>query len=136
MSIQSFAGLLDAARSQDQPQRLLLVFATAELPEDASADERARFDSGEGRALSPSMCVDKTPEEIADFEVLLAESQKTGVNWVILFVAAMAGRDGRAPTSEEAEQPLQDMVEAVKDGRISNFLAANRDGDMVQLARG
>lgn len=135
MSIQNFSGLLEAARSQAQPQRLLLVFATAELPEDASADERTRFESGEGGALAPSMCVDKTPEEIADFAALLTESRETGVDWVILFVAAMSGRDGRAPASEEAEQPLQAMVEAIKDGKIGEFLAVDRDGNIVQLAR-
>jgi len=136
MSIQDFAGLLAAARSQDQPQRLLLVFATAELPEDASADERARFESGEGGALVPAMCVDKTPEEIADFKALLNESRETGVDWVILFVAAMSGSAGRAPNSEQAAQALQSMVESIKNGRIESYLAVNRDGEMVQLGRG
>lgn len=136
MSIQDFSGLLDAARMQAEPQRLLLVFATAELPDDASADERARFERGEGGALVPAMCVDKSPQEIADFAALLAESRETGVDWVILFVAAMSGRAGREPSSEDAAQPLQAMVEAVKDGRIGEYLAVDRDGNTVQLARG
>ncbi len=135
MSIPNFATLLEAAQSQSEPQRLLLVFATAELPADASAEEVARFERGEGGALVPAMCVDKTPQEIGDFASLVVESHETGVDWVILFVAAMSGRDGLAPTSDAASQALQTMVEAVRNGQIDDYLAVDRDGDMVQLAR-
>ncbi|MGE4477305.1 MAG: ribonucleotide reductase subunit alpha, partial [Stutzerimonas sp.] len=38
----SFDHLLHAARQQTEPQRLLFVFAVAELPDDASAAERER----------------------------------------------------------------------------------------------
>lgn len=136
MSIQDFSELLETARSQAQPQRLLLVFTTAELPEAAKPDERARFERGEAGALVPTMYADKTPQEIGDFATLLAETREIGVDWVILFVAAMSGHTGRAPGSEEAAQPLQAMIEAIKDGRISEFLAVDRDGSMVQLVRG
>lgn len=136
MSIQDFAGFLEAARSQPEPQRLLLVFATAELPEDASANEKARFERGEGGALVPAVFVDKTPQEITDFASLVTESRETGVDWVIVFVAAMSGRAGRAPSSEDAAEPLQAMVEAIKSGRIGNYLAVNREGDLVELAPG
>ncbi|MEO8923737.1 MAG: ribonucleotide reductase subunit alpha, partial [Caldimonas sp.] len=37
MSISSFDDLLRAAREQPEPQRLLFVFAGAELPDDSSA---------------------------------------------------------------------------------------------------
>ena len=39
MNILEFADLLRAAEQQAQPQRLLLVFASAELPADATAEE-------------------------------------------------------------------------------------------------
>ena len=73
MEIQHFDDLLAAARAQAQPQRLLMVFVATELPEDASAEQRARFAEGEGGALVPLMCVDKTPEELDSFATLLAE---------------------------------------------------------------
>ncbi len=135
MSLHDFSGLLQAARAQDEPQRLLLVFAAAELPADATAEEKLRFERGEGGALAPALCVDKAPEEIGDFAALAEESRQTGIDWDILFVAALSGRGGHAPNSDEAVQPLRLMVEAIKGGRVGEFLAIDRHGDLVQLER-
>ena len=135
MSLRDFSGLLQAARMQPEPQRLLLVFASAELPADATAEEKQRFERGEGGALAPASCVDKSPDEILDFAMLAEESRQTGIDWDILFVAAMPGRGGHAPSSDEASQPLQLMVEAIKGGRIGDFLAVDRNGELVQLER-
>lgn len=41
-----FDQLLQAAAAQPEPQRLLFVFAEAELPGDADAAQRARFEAG------------------------------------------------------------------------------------------
>ena len=133
MPLHDFSGLLQAARQQVEPQRLLLVFAAAELPRDATDEEKARFERGEGGALSPVVCVDKLPEEVESFAALLDESTRTGIGWDILFVAAMPGRGGFAPNPDEAVQPLQMMVEAIKGGRIGEFLAVTREGELVQL---
>ena len=133
MSIHDFSGLLHAALQQPEPQRLLLVFAAAELPADASAEETASFQRGEGGALAPVVCVDKLPGEIDSFAALLDESQRTGVAWDILFVASLPGRAGLAPNADEAVQPLRMMVESIKDGRIDGFLAVSRDGTLVRL---
>ncbi|MEO8160643.1 MAG: ribonucleotide reductase subunit alpha [Arenimonas sp.] len=134
MSLQNFADVLDAARRQPEPQRLLLVFAAAELPRDATAQDKAAFERGEGGALAPKVCVDKRPEEIGSFERLVEESRETGVTWDILFVAALGGRGGFAPNPDEAVQPLRMMVEAIKGGRIADFLAVDKQGSLVQLA--
>lgn len=133
MAMEHFSDLLAAATRQDEPQRLLLVFATAELPRDATAQDKAAFERGEGGTLAPKVCVDKRPEEIGSFEALVAESRETGVEWDILFVAALGGRGGVTPNPDEAVQPLRMMVEAIKGGRIADFLAVNRDGALVQL---
>lgn len=133
MSLRDFSDLLAAARSQPDPQRLLLVFAAAELPRDATEAERIAFERGEGGALAPVLCVDKTPDEIADFAALCEESRGTGVDWQILFVGALPGRGGHAPNSDEAVQPLKMMVEQIKGGRIAQFLAVDRDGELVNL---
>ncbi len=135
MSLRDFSGLLQAARAQAEPQRLLLVFASAELPADAAAGGRLRFERGEGGALPPALCVDKSPDEIRHFAALAEESRLTGIDWDILFVAAMSGRGGHPPSSDEAAQPLQLMVEAIERGRIGEFLAVDRHGDLVQLER-
>lgn len=133
MSLHNFADLLQAARQQPEPQRLLFVFAAAELPRDATDEEKAHFERGEGGALAPVLCVDKLPEEVESFAMLLDESMRTGIDWNILFVAALSGRGGFVPNPDEAVQPLRMMVEAIKSGRIGEFLAITRQGDLVQL---
>lgn len=132
----TFDDLLTATRAQTEPQRLLLVFARAECPADATTAERTAFERGEGGALAPAVCVDKLPTEIASFEALLEESKAAIPDWRILFVAAMDGRGGHAPNADEAVQPLRMMVEQIKGGRIARFLAVDRDGRLVSLARG
>ena len=112
--MESFDDLLAAARAQPEPQRLLLVFARAECPPDATQAERASFERGEGGALAPAVCVDKLPGEIASFAALLEESHAAVPDWRILFVAAMDGRGGHAPGPDEAVQPLRMMVEQIK----------------------
>lgn len=131
MNITQFADLLSAARGQAEPQRLLFVFVTAQLPDDATEAERQRFQEGQGGSLQPVLCVDKLPEEIDDFAALLGESGRTGIAWDLLFAAGLSGRGGIAPSADEAEQPLKMMVGAIESGSIGNFLAFDRDGQAV-----
>jgi hypothetical protein len=131
MPITDFADLLRAANAQPEPQRLLLVFVSAELPEDATAAERQRFQDGGGGALRPVLCVDKLPAELTDFAALLAEAGRTGIAWDLLFTAGLSGRGGIAPGSDEAEQPLKMMVGAIESGSIGQFLAFDRNGEVV-----
>ena len=39
----------------------------------------------------------------------MKESRQFGKDWAIVFVASLSGRDGRTPTSQEADQPLWRM---------------------------
>ena len=50
-----------------------------------------------------------------------------------LFAAALAGTPGRQPESAEAEQPLQDMVEAIRQGQLHAFIPFNPRGEAVAL---
>lgn len=131
--ITSYAQLIAAARQQPEPQRLLFVFCRAELPDDASDAERQQFESGEGGALVPVICVDKVPSEVADFGQLREESHQTGQAWDMVFVAAMSGRGGIEPSSDEASQPLSMMVETIRLGYIGSYLPFDRDGALVPL---
>lgn len=128
MNIASFDDLLRAARNQPEPQRLLFVFANAELPDDSAPEQRARFQAGEGGALMPLMSVDKSPEELSTFDALVEESRPFGQAWVVVFVAGLSGRDGRAPSSAEADQSLQSMIEAIKSGAFGSFMPFDRQG--------
>ena len=132
--ISNYQDLIQATREQSEPQRLLFVFCRAELPDDASAQEKAAFERGEGGALTPVICVDKTPDEAPDFNTLAQESQATGQPWDMVFVAAMSGRGGIAPSSDEAQQPLTMMVEGIRMGHIGNYLPLNGQGEAINLA--
>lgn len=133
MMLNDFDALLNAARNQPEPQRLLFVFVRVELPESPTADQRERHARGEGGTLSPVLCVDKLPGEVPSFATLLQESAHTGMDWDLVFVGAQEGRAGVAPSSDEAAQPLRLMVNAINNGQVSALALFDRDGDPVQL---
>ena len=133
VSIANFDDLLRAAREQPEPQRLLFVFANAELPDDSTPEQRAHFQAGQGGALTPLMSVDKMPEELDTFAALVAESCQFGQEWVVVFVAGLSGRDGHAPTSEQADQSLQRMIEAIKTGAFGSFMPFDRQGQPMLI---
>jgi hypothetical protein len=133
MTMSNFDDLLSAAREQVEPQRLLFVFTTAGLPDDATAQERTRFEAGQGGTLTPLMCVDKAPAELTSFDALLSESRQLDQAWDVVFVAALSGTHDEAPTSLRAEAPLQRMVESIKSGRIGGLIAFNPRGEPLQF---
>lgn len=133
MNILNFDDLLTAAKQQQEPQLLLFVFAQAELPEGATQEQQQNFNAGGGGALNPVICVDKRPEELTDFAALVAESEQTGQAWDIVFVSSLSGHAGIEPTAEQAEQPLQMMVQAIHSGKVATMLALNKQGDTLSF---
>lgn len=47
------------------------------------------------------------------------------------FTARLSGRDGRAPTSLEADQSLQHMIEAIETGAFGAFMSFDRHGQPI-----
>jgi hypothetical protein len=135
MSIATYEDLLRAARAQAEPQRLLFVFASAVLPENSTPEQRAGFAAGQGGALEPLMSVDKAPEDLGSFAALVEESRQFGPDWSVVFVASLAGRSGRAPTSEEADRSLQDMIESIKAGNLGALIPFDRQGAPLLLSQ-
>lgn len=133
MDISHFNDLLAAARQQPGAQRLLLVFATASLPANATAAQRASFEAGESGELAPLMCVDKDPADWQDFTAMQAEASAMGQDWALVFAAALAGHGSRAPAATAVEAALTRMVEAVKTGNLSGMIAFDRQGQAVAL---
>ena len=133
MDITTFDDLLLAARQQPEPQRLLLVFAGASLPPAANAAQRAAFDAGEGGELAPLMCVDKDPMALASFAELAAEAESLGPRWALVFAAALAGRAPLPPSDSQVDAALQQMIEAVRAGKVARYLVFDRQGGAVQL---
>ncbi|WP_137173794.1 ribonucleotide reductase subunit alpha [Massilia sp. HP4] len=133
MHISNFSDFLAAARTQDQPQRLLFLFAVRELPHNHTPGQKKRFEAGQGGALTPVMCVDKGVDELADFAALAQESRQTGQPWDVAFAAALAGQDGAPPTASEIERALRMMVDAVHRGAIERFIAFDPQGAAMRF---
>jgi hypothetical protein len=134
MDIENFDDLLRAARAQTEPQRLLFVFVAAELPADSTPEQRARFEAGEGGALVPLMSVDKDPDDLVSFVSLEQESRRFASYWTMVFVGGLPGRNGRAPTTDEADRALQRMIESVKAGSFGSCIPFDRQGAPVLLS--
>ncbi|BEP46289.1 hypothetical protein GmRootV15_68780 (plasmid) [Variovorax sp. V15] len=128
-----FDQLLLAAAAQPEPQRLLFVFAEAELPGDADAAQRARFEAGQGGALTPVACVEKSVPELTTFAALVAESRRASLPWRVMFAAGLPGANGRPPSPERIDSALQAMVENVRSGAFGGYLALDTEGRPVQF---
>ncbi len=133
LTIDSYADLLKLARAEKNPQRLLLVFTRAEIEHDANEVQKDSFDKGVGGLLKPIMCVDKSIDELTNFEDLVAESDKTEQSWSVMFAACLSGSNGTMPTSEDANKPLDAMIAAINNGMVSQYLAFNRNGELLSL---
>lgn len=131
--LSDFGDLLRAASSQHEPQRLMFVFARKQLADHATPTQRLRFECNEGAWLEPCLCVDKSPEEIVSFAALAAESERTGVEWDLVFVSSLSGRGGVAPNSDEAHQPLRFMVTAINEGRVEDMAVFDRAGRPIRF---
>lgn len=129
-----FDQLLKTAAAQPDPQRLLFVFAQAELPEGATADQKKNFLAGKGGALTPLACVDKAPSDLSTFEALVNESRHACPPWQVMFVAALAGQEGKPPSCALVDSALQAMVEGVKSGRFGNYIALAPTGEPLVLS--
>jgi len=133
MEIASFDDLLQTAARQSVPQRLLLVFCQAELPEDATPQQRAEFAAGEGGVLVPVASVDKFPEMLGSFERLRTEAERMDLSWDIVFVAAME----RGPDTPEqvalVDRTLEALVEAVKASQVQSCVPFDTTGTVVAL---
>ena len=123
--ISTFTELLTAAIEQDEPQRLLFLFAKTET------EDSENVQSG---TLSPMMCVDKLPEDIESFEVLTAEADGISTDWDFLITVGLAGKNGMPPTEEEAEPFLNKMANDLSLGQsMSEYLVFDRDENQVLI---
>ena len=134
MELSSFDDLLRMAMQQTSLQRLLLVFCKAELPEEATSQQKAEFEAGEGGALVPMASVDKFPEALGSFAELSAETVQHGIEWNVLFVAAMNREENEGPDQIAAvDQTLEAMVSAIKAGQVDSFVPFDPSGAVVAL---
>jgi hypothetical protein len=133
MHITNFNDLLQAARYEPLPQRLLFVFTSVELPADSTEQQRADFAAGEGGTLTPLMCVDKSPQELDSFADLCAEAAQFAQPWGLVFAAAISGGPGEAPGEAAVDQAFQSMVEDIKQDRLERYIPFDKDGLPVRI---
>jgi hypothetical protein len=133
LRISGFDDLLRIARRQTEPQRLLFVFAGADLPDDCTPAQRAGFEAGQGGALLPLMSVSKAPDDLSSFAGLVAESSQFGRDWAVVFVAALSGRGGRAPSDADTGRVLDQMTESVRSGAFGAFMPFDQSGNPLLI---
>ena len=133
MNISKFDDLLLAAKQQEHAQRLLLVFTTAELPDDPSPELRAGFEQGNGGVLVPLMCVHKTPDEVGSFEQLTLQAKEFGRPWTILFASSLSGQGAEPPNETTANQLLNVAVEYIRKGDFARLVAFDVTGQAVAM---
>ncbi|MDC9728425.1 MAG: hypothetical protein PSN04_03715 [Methyloprofundus sp.] len=134
IDIIDYASLLEVGKQQPDPQRFLFVFLQASLPDDSSEQDKQRFASGRGGELKAIMCVDKDLAELTNFADLVEESKQMQQDWSIVLIACLAGKNGIPATSEDAEQPLKTMFEAVQNGgSLAKYLAFDKQGDLLNF---
>ncbi|MEZ5525378.1 MAG: hypothetical protein R3E62_10530 [Pseudomonadales bacterium] len=125
--IANFADLLKMASSQEQPQRLLLLFAHAE-------SARKKASKKQRGTITPVMCVDKLPEEIDSFEALVAEADSINTGWNFIIIAGLSGNQGKAPTPEEADPYLNQMVNGLAAGEsLSRYIVFDREQSPILM---
>lgn len=132
--ITKFADLLKAAREQQDPQRLLFLFAKAEI-EDKGKKKKKNKGSEQGGTIDPVMTAFKLPEEIESFEALVKEADQMSPNWNFVFIAALSGFNGQPPSEELAETHLNQMVGKLMMGEdMSRYVILDRDENPIYMS--
>lgn len=126
MTIDSFATLLDAARTRPEPQLMLLTFAALEAEPGMPGRQ----------ALKPVACVDKRAPDVASFAALADEAQGAlgGAQWDVLLVSTLSGTALQWPDERQAEAALRAMIAAIRLGRMEKMLAFDRAGMPLRWA--
>lgn len=123
----NFQKLVNAAKSQSEPQRLLFLLAKSER------ENKARKSRARG-TITPIACVDKLPEELSTIKKFVSEADQINSDWDMIFIAGMNGSEGKAPTTEEAEPLLNKMANDLMGGQdLSRYLILTRDDQQVEL---
>ena len=126
--ISSFEQLIDVANQQQDAQRMLMLFAKAEAESSKKGNDQQKG------SISPVMCVDKLPQEIASFEALTAEADNINTDWNFILIAGLNGKGSVPPSSEEADSYLNKMVSDVTTGQdLSRYVIFDRDKNPIMM---
>lgn len=125
-----FEQLLTMANEQEQPQRLLFLFAKSETSSNKPATEK----HSKSGSIEPRMCVDKLPADLSTFNNLVTEADSVNKDWDFVFVAGLSGSNGQPPSEKLAEQYLNKMTNDLASGQnIAQYVIFNRNGEPIEM---
>jgi len=126
--IKLFKDLLTMTKEQENPQRLMFLFANAEAK---NIKKSKKHQQG---TITPVMCVDKLPVEIANFDALVKEADSITKEWNFIFIASLSGENGEAPSTEDAEPFLNKMTNDVETGNgVNRYVIFDREENPIEL---
>jgi len=124
-----FKQVLKMTEEQEQPQRLLFLFAQSET---RKSKKSPKHQTGQ---ITPLMCVDKLPEELSDFDALSKEADSVSKDWDFVFIAGLSGSEGKAPSTDDAESYLNKMTNDVANGQdLSRYVILDRQEQPIEMA--
>lgn len=124
-----FKDLLEMTQQQDQPQRLLFLFAQPEVKGKQKSKKNMK---GHIEAV---MCVDKLPEELSSFTALVSEADGITKDWEFVLIAGLSGQNGSAPSTEDAEPYLNKMSNDLADGQdLGRYVILDRNEKPIEMA--
>ncbi len=124
-----FKEVLQMTTQQEQPQRLLFLFAQ---PEGHNPKKSKKHAKGQ---VQPVMCVDKLPEELSTFDNLVKEADSITKDWQFVFIAGLSGHDGVAPSADDAEPYLNKMSNDLADGQdLGRYVILDRSETPIEMA--
>ena len=123
-----FNELLQMANQQEQPQRMLLLFAKAD---EVKNKKKSKESKG---TITPVMCVDKLPEELSSFDNLVYEADSVNKDWDFMIIASLSGENQITPSSEDAEPFLNRMTNDVAAGNdLSRYVIFDRQQNPIVM---
>tara|TARA_R110001592_G_scaffold324870_3_gene604608 strand:+ start:272 stop:661 length:390 start_codon:yes stop_codon:yes gene_type:complete len=128
--VSNFQSLITAAKQQSQPQRLLFLFAKAETEDTKQSNQQHG-------TISPLMCVDKLPEELTTFAAFSDEADDISPDWDFMLAVGLSGQNGEAPSSDDAEPFLNQMISNLTAGQdLSQYVIFDREDNPVLIQAG
>lgn len=135
MMISNFDELIAAAKAQANDQHLILVYTVAELPEDATPQQRADFEAGYGGALVPVACVDKKREELTSFADLCVEARDYVPEWNVLFAGALDVPPLETLSDDKIDQTVETVLAKIKAGQFETLIPFDANGQTIDLSQ-
>ncbi len=124
-----FKELLEMTSQQEQPQRLMFLFAQ---PEGHNPKKSKKHLKGQ---VQPVMCVDKLPAELTTFDALIKEADSITKDWEFVLIAGLSGHDGVAPSADDAEPYLNKMSNDLADGQdLGRYVILDRNEKPIEMA--